>query len=113
MKIVKNIILTSVVLTTLASCDMDKYPYDSIPVDNAIQSVSDCEKLRAGMYRDLRIISQSTNSLASDFQADEFILQNTLAISLVHCTVGKQLHLKDHSAQCGEIVIRLLPNATY
>ena len=73
MKIVKNIILTSVVLTTLASCDMDKYPYDSIPVDNAIQSVSDCEKLRAGMYRDLRIISQSTNSLASDFQADEFI----------------------------------------
>ena len=98
MKIVKNIILTSVVLTTLASCDMDKYPYDSIPVDNAIQSVSDCEKLRAGMYRDLRIISQSTNSLA---------------ISLVHCTVGKQLHLKDHSAQCGEIVIRLLPNATY
>lgn len=43
MKIVKNIILTSVVLTTLASCDMDKYPYDSIPVDNAIQSVSDCE----------------------------------------------------------------------
>lgn len=73
MKLVKNIILISAVLTTLVSCDMDKYPYDSIPVDNAIQSVSDCEKLRAGMYRDLRIISQSTNSLASDFQADEFI----------------------------------------
>ena len=113
MKIVKNIILTSVVLTTLASCDMDKYPYDSIPVDNAIQSVSDCEKLRAGMYRDLRIISQSTNSLASDFQADEFIPAEYFGNQFGSLTVGKQLHLKDHSAQCGEIVIRLLPNATY
>lgn len=73
MKVVKSIILTSAFLATLVSCDMDKYPYDSIPVENAIQSVSDCEKLRAGMYRDLRIISQSTNSLSSDFQADEFI----------------------------------------
>ena len=44
MKLVKNIILISAVLTTLASCDMDKYPYDSIPVENAIQSLSDCEK---------------------------------------------------------------------
>ncbi len=73
MKKITSIILTSGLLALLVSCDMDKYPYDSIPTETAIQSVSDCEKLRTGLYRDLRIIAQNTNSLGSDFQADEFI----------------------------------------
>lgn len=73
MKLFKSIILTSAFLASLSSCDMEKYPYDKIPVDNAIQSVEDCEKLRNGMYRDLRIISFAANSLSSDFQADQFI----------------------------------------
>lgn len=73
MKIIKSIIFTSALLAFLPSCDMEKYPYDKLPVENAIQSVDDCEKLRSGMYRDLRIISFATNSLSSDFQADQFI----------------------------------------
>lgn len=73
MKLLKTFILASALTASFASCDMDKYPYDAIPVDNAIQTLSDCEKLRNGMYRDLRIISFATNSLASDFQADQFI----------------------------------------
>lgn len=73
MKIIKSIIFTSALFSMFTSCDMEKYPYDKIPVENAIQSVDDCEKLRSGMYRDLRIISFATNSLASDFQADQFI----------------------------------------
>ena len=73
MKKIKAIILTTGLLGMLAACDMDKYPFDSIPTETAIQSVADCEMLRTGLYRDLRIIAQNTNSLGSDFQADEFI----------------------------------------
>ena len=73
MKKIKSIILTAGLVAVVAACDMDKYPFDSIPTDTAIQSVSDCEKLRTGLYRDLRIIAQNTNCYGSDFQADEFI----------------------------------------
>ncbi len=68
--------ITSYLLATtcafvLASCDMDKYPYDGIPVENAVTNLSDCQNLRAGMYRDLRILSYSQdNFLATEMQAD-------------------------------------------
>ena len=68
--------ITSYLLATacafvLASCNMDKYPYDGIPVENAVTNLSDCQNLRAGMYRDLRILSYSDdNILATEMQAD-------------------------------------------
>ena len=73
MKTLKSIILTSILTLTLVSCDMDKYPYDKIPLDSAAKSFADCQKLRTGMYRDLRIIGVSVNALASEIQADGFI----------------------------------------
>ena len=68
MKTLKSIILTSILTLTLVSCDMDKYPYDKIPLDSAAKSFADCQKLRTGMYRDLRIIGVSVNALASEIQ---------------------------------------------
>lgn len=60
-------------MTMFIACDMDKYPYDKIPLENAVESFANCQKLRTGMYRDLRIITASTNILAAELQADGFI----------------------------------------
>ena len=78
MKKIKSLILTSACIAlTLTSCDMDKYPYDSIPVENAVESLSDCQNLRNGMYRDLRIISSSFSGfMAQEMQADCLIPTN-------------------------------------
>lgn len=72
MKTFKLIITTATLVLTLASCDMDKYPYDAIPLDKAIQSLKDCENLRNGLYRDLRIVSSGGNLIASEIQCDLF-----------------------------------------
>lgn len=78
MKKIKSLILTSACIAlTLTSCDMDKYPYDSIPVENAVESLSDCQNLRSGMYRDLRIISSNFSGfMAQEMQADCLIPTN-------------------------------------
>ena len=73
MKTSKSIIFTLLFTIILASCNMDKYPYDKIPLESAIESFADCQKLRTGMYRDLRIIAVSTNVLAAEIQADGFL----------------------------------------
>ena len=73
MKTFKPIISILLLLITLASCDMDKYPYDKIPLESAVGSFADCQKLRTGMYRYLRTIAASTNVIASELQADGFL----------------------------------------
>ncbi|WP_455586516.1 RagB/SusD family nutrient uptake outer membrane protein [Bacteroides sp.] len=72
MKTLKLIITAVTFGLALASCDMDKYPYDAIPLDKAIQSLKDCENLRNGLYRDLRIVSYGGNLIASEIQCDFF-----------------------------------------
>lgn len=73
MKTLKPILITLLFALSLASCDMDKYPYDKIPLESAVESFSDCQKLRTGMYRDLRIIALSTHAIATELQADGFL----------------------------------------
>lgn len=76
-KKISSFILASACVAILGSCDMDKYPYDRIPVDNALTSLSDCQYLRNGMYRDLRIISSNENGfLATEMQADCIVPTN-------------------------------------
>lgn len=70
MKSLKPIILISIYIITLASCNMDKYPFDKIPLESSVESFADCQKLRNGMYRNLRIIAIASNVLASEIQAD-------------------------------------------
>ena len=51
----KKIFLPVIALSlTLASCDMDKEPYDSLPVDDAIETPRDFEGLSNGLYSGLR-----------------------------------------------------------
>ena len=76
-KIKSFMLATACMATLLASCDMDKYPYDKIPVDNAMESLSDCQNLRNGMYRDLRIIAANQQGfLSSEMQADCIVPTN-------------------------------------
>ena len=70
-KKITSYLLATACAAVLASCDMDKYPYDRIPVENAMTSLSDCQNLRSGMYRDLRILTTTPyNVLATEMQAD-------------------------------------------
>ena len=87
MKTSKSIIFTLLFTIILASCNMDKYPYDKIPLESAIESFADCQKLRTGMYRDLRIIAVSTNVLAAEIQADGFLPLSYFGKS-TRCTVS-------------------------
>lgn len=73
MKTLKLSILSCLFTVIFVACDMDKYPYDKIPLENAVESFANCQKLRAGMYRNLRIITSSTNIVAAEFQADGFL----------------------------------------
>ena len=104
MKTSKSIIFTLLFTIMLASCNMDKYPYDKIPLESAIESFADCQKLRTGMYRDLRIIAVSTNVLAAEIQADGFLFPIS-EINSVHCIVGKQMLRKVLSAPYGAIAM--------
>lgn len=113
MKTLKSIILTSILTLTLVSCDMDKYPYDKIPLDSAAKSFADCQKLRTGMYRDLRIIGVSVNALASEIQADGFIPLSYFGNQLGASTVGKQTPQKVLFLLYGVIATSLLPNVIY
>lgn len=72
MKTFKLIITAVTFGLALGSCDMDKYPYNAIPLDKAIQSLEDCVNLRDGLYRDLRIVSYGGNLIASEIQCDFF-----------------------------------------
>lgn len=73
MKALKSIILISTLVVALTSCNMDKYPYDKIPIGSAVESFSDCLKLRTGMYQELRLIAISTNVTTAEVQADGFL----------------------------------------
>lgn len=58
---------------TLVSCDMDKEPYDSLPIDEAIQTPDDFEGLSNGLYSGLRsCVYSSTFCNSADLQGDEF-----------------------------------------
>ena len=105
MKTSKSIIFTLLFTIMLASCNMDKYPYDKIPLESAIESFADCQKLRTGMYRDLRIIAVSTNVLAAEIQPTDFSLFPISEINSVHCIVGKQMLRKVLSAPYGAIAM--------
>ncbi len=70
----KKIFLPVIALSlTLASCDMDKEPYDSLPVDDAIETPRDFEGLSNGLYSGLRsCVGTEAFYNAPDIQADEF-----------------------------------------
>lgn len=65
-------IMFSVLTLGLASCDMDKTPYDAIPDTEALQSYTDFVNMRTGLYSPLRGVNTGTYLLATELMADNF-----------------------------------------
>lgn len=60
-------------ILTLVSCDMDKEPYDAISDTEALQTPTDFENMRVGLYSGLRACIGSTSFYnAVDIQCDGF-----------------------------------------
>lgn len=70
----KRILFPVVALAfTLASCDMDKTPYDAIPEDEALTTPTDFTNMSVPLYTGLRsCVGSSTFYNAPDQQGDEF-----------------------------------------
>lgn len=68
----KKIILIFLVLTGLGlgSCDMDKYPYNAIATDEALQSINDFTSVRNGCYYYTRYFFTGTYVLQPEIQCD-------------------------------------------
>lgn len=68
----KKILYTLIGIGSLvfASCDMDKYPYDKIPTDEALQTASDFENFRNGFYAYVRGQFTGDYVLQPEIQAD-------------------------------------------
>lgn len=56
----------------LSSCDMDMKPYGSLDDQSAIQSVSDCERFRNGLYSSMRSITAGSWINSQEIQMDIF-----------------------------------------
>lgn len=67
----RNILILCAAALGLASCDMDKYPYDSIPDEEALQTPTDFENIREGLYTGMRSVVGGDYGLQSAM-CDEF-----------------------------------------
>ncbi len=54
------------------SCDLDKFPDDSITTETAWQSISDAEKFRNGMYGTFMAVNGGIYTYIPDYQTDVF-----------------------------------------
>lgn len=74
----KYILITFLsMLLGFISCDMDKYPYDAIPSEKALQNLNDCQGRRIALYSQLKGMFTGSYVIATEFQTD-----------LYHATVG-------------------------
>ena len=55
---------------SLASCDMDKYPYNEIPTDEALRTLSDFKNFRNGFYEYTQVLFTGSYVLQPEIQAD-------------------------------------------
>lgn len=69
-KIFLAILLMGAVLT---SCDMNKLPYNTLDDETGIQTVTDVESFRNGMYRSFRGMTSGAWISYQDIQCDQFI----------------------------------------
>jgi hypothetical protein len=69
-KYLKIMSLAVVIMTTILSCDLNKYPYDSIEQSQAFQSVKDATTFDNGLYAYLRGRVYGIYTFSTDVQAD-------------------------------------------
>lgn len=69
-KYLKIMSLAVVILTTVSSCDLNKYPFDSIETSQAFKTVKDATTFDNGMYATLRGRLYGIFMFSTDVQAD-------------------------------------------
>jgi hypothetical protein len=67
-----SVALVACLLLSVASCDLDKYPYGSIVKDAAFQSVDDAKTFNTALYAHLRGAVYGVYMLSPDIQTDLF-----------------------------------------
>ncbi len=77
----RNILILLAAVAGLASCDMDKMPYDSIPDSEALQTPTDFSNMREGLYTGLRSMVGGDYSVQT-IQGDEFNAVNGFSNTL-------------------------------
>ena len=70
-KIVKIMSLAVVLIVTVSSCDLNKYPNDSIEQSQAMKSIKDATALNNGLYAKLRLNVGGIFTFSTDVQADQ------------------------------------------
>ena len=70
----KKIFLSLAVLASvsLVSCDMNLLPDGSLNEDEAVETVTDCNRFRAGFYSNFRALTSSSINLYPELQCDNF-----------------------------------------
>ena len=71
-KIFKTIILSSSLVLTVTSCDLDQYPNDSISTETSWETVDDAVKFRNGIYSYFKSINGGIYTYTADQQSDLF-----------------------------------------
>lgn len=77
----RNILILLAAAAGLASCNMDKMPYDAIPDSEALTSPTDFSNMREGLYTGLRSMVGGDYS-AQTIQGDEFNAVNGFSNTL-------------------------------
>lgn len=72
MKKIYILFATLLAMAGLASCDMEKYPYDAVEESQYMKTVSDFEQARIGLYSNYRAITTGGYVLLPDIQCDDF-----------------------------------------
>jgi len=68
--IFKTLSLATVVSASVVSCNLDKYPYDSIEQSQSFQTIKDATTLNTGLYTLLRNRVYGIYMFSTDVQAD-------------------------------------------
>lgn len=69
-KIIRLTFLTALFMIAAVSCDLDRYPFDSIEQSQAFQTVDDARTLTNGLYAQLRGRVHGIFTYSTDIQAD-------------------------------------------
>ena len=70
-KFVKIMSLAVVVMAAVTSCDLNKYPYDSVEQSQSFKTIKDATTLDNGLYGNLRARLNGIYTYTTDVQADE------------------------------------------
>ena len=82
------IILATLLVTGLSSCDMEKYPYSSVEESQYLATMNDFTNARIGIYSYYRSITTGGYILTPELQCDDSMPQLVFPIHMVISIAG-------------------------